>query len=253
MTHLEELTLSIGIRNRSSFLDGIHFNDHILSSMPKLRTFTFDIDMEIIGINAEYLPSSNDIRRTFIEKGHGADCYIDHRSRQRSRCHVYSFPFPLNTLHTISNNFPGGLFVSVRRLCLFDATRPFENDFFVRLSQSFPLLKILSITNNFEQEKKQSCQSVERKEASSMIRFAHLTNLYFDCVHIDYLEEFFLNSNMYLPCLTKLCIEYEDLLTITENFTNNAARSLCSKVEKIDFHEETMVLPKEFYLYFPLM
>ncbi len=60
----------------------------------------------------------------------------------------------MNYIHDITNNFPGGLFMSIRRWTVYDTVYSFEHNFFVRLSQSFPLLKILSLQNTTEQEKK---------------------------------------------------------------------------------------------------
>jgi hypothetical protein len=75
-----------------------------------------------------------------------------------------------------------------------------------------------------------------------MIRYSHLTNLYFGCIHIDYLEEFFIDSNICLACLEKVYINCEDLVLITSNLTRNATRSICSKVKDIIFGEGTLVL-----------
>jgi hypothetical protein len=175
MSQLEKLTLSLVITNRSSFVDGTHLNDNVLCHMPHLRTFTFDIVTENVKMNKEHLPSSDDIRRTFISREYDVDYCLN----EGSRCHVYSLPFTLNVLHRISNNFPGGLFLTVRCLIIHDATRPFEHDFFARLTELFPLLKISSVNNKISQLN-------EREETSSIIRYS---NLNFGCVHIDYLEE----------------------------------------------------------------
>jgi hypothetical protein len=159
----------------------------------------------------------------------------------------------MDCLHHISNNFPGGLFVSVRRVTIYDTARPFEHDFFFRLSQSFPLLKILSLQNIIKPENKRSYQSDEHEQTSLIIKYPHLTDLYFGCVHIDYVEQFLIDSNTYLPCLKKLYIEYEKLVAVTENFTSNVTRATCSKLKHIIFNDGTIVCSKEFYLYFPLL
>ena len=46
----------------------------------------------------------------------------------------------------ITNNFPGGLFKYVREVSLYDE-RPFEHEFFLRIAQSFPFMKKLTIKN----------------------------------------------------------------------------------------------------------
>jgi hypothetical protein len=253
MSYLEKLTLSLSIKNRSSFIDGTHLDKDILSNMSQLRTFIFDIVTEEVMINEEILPSSDDIRRTFIQRGYHVDCYIDYCPNEGSRCHIYSLPYIMDCLHYISNNFPGGVFMTVRRVNLYDTTRPFEHDFFVRLSQSFPLLKILSLTNTIKQKKKRSYQSNQYEQTSLIVKYPHLTDLYFGCVPIDYVEQFLIDSNTCLPCLRKIYIEYEKLFTVTENFTSKATRTTCSKLKDIIFEEGSIVCSKEFYLYFPLL
>jgi hypothetical protein len=250
MSQLKTLTLSFIVQNRSSFIDGNHLHENILSNMSHLRTFIFDIVTENVMINKESLPSSDDIHRTFIQKGYLVDCYIDYSRNKKARCHIYSLPYTMNRLNSISNNFPGGLFVNVRRLTIHDEIHSFEHDFFVHLSQSFPLLKILSLQNTNKQEKKRSNQ---HKQTSLIVKYPHLTDLYFGCVHIDYVEQFLIDSNTCLPCLKKLYIEYEKLFIVTENFTNNATRTTCSKLKEIIFDEGSIVRSKEFYLYFPFL
>jgi hypothetical protein len=204
-------------------------------------------------INEESLPSSDDIRRTFIQKGYLVDCYIDYCRNKTGRCHVYSLPYTMNYIHHITNNFPGGLFMSVRRLIVYDTVHSFEHNFFVRLSQSFPLLKILSLQNTTKQEKKRSYQSNQHEQTSLVVKYPYLTDLYFGCVHIDYVEQLLIDSNTCLPCLKKLYIGYEKLFTVTENFTNNATRATCSKLKDIIFHEGSIVRSKDFYSYFPFL
>jgi hypothetical protein len=52
----------------------------------------------------------------------------------------------LNCYYYITNNFAGGIFKSVSKISLFDE-KPFEHDFFMEISKSFPFVKTLSITN----------------------------------------------------------------------------------------------------------
>ncbi|CAF1050214.1 unnamed protein product [Rotaria magnacalcarata] len=55
-------------------------------------------------------------------------------------CHIYSYPYTLTYYHNITNNFPGGLFKYVRQVSLYDEY-PFEHDFFLRITQSFPCME----------------------------------------------------------------------------------------------------------------
>ncbi len=46
----------------------------------------------------------------------------------------------------ITNSFSGGLFKCVEEISLFDE-RPFEHEFFIKISQAFPFLKKLTVSN----------------------------------------------------------------------------------------------------------
>jgi hypothetical protein len=136
-----------------------------------------------------------------------------------------------------------------------DFSHSFEHDFFVRIARSFPLLSRLILYNRTKQKEKPSNQLVKPEQASSIIEYSHLVQLYYDCdVHIDYVEEFLSNLNTRLPCLSKLYIQYEQLVTVTENFTRNETRINCSKLKQIIFYDKVAkVHSKDFYLYFPLL
>ncbi len=85
------------------------------------------------------LPSNEDIQRTF--RDNRIISYVDYFPKTRiGRCHVYSYPYKWKDYNNITNSFPGGLFKYVRKISLSDE-RPFEHEFFLRISQSFPLLE----------------------------------------------------------------------------------------------------------------
>ena len=108
MTHLEKLTLSLRVGERNSFIDGTYLNNYILSQMPRLHTFHFDIVNEYVSINEHQpKPTPDDIRRTFTERGYHVDCYIDYRFYNSGRCHVYSLPFHSERMCHITHSFPG--------------------------------------------------------------------------------------------------------------------------------------------------
>jgi len=160
----------------------------------------------------------------------------------------------MERVRPITHSFPGGMFVNVRVLHMSDIVDSFEHDFFARISAGFPLLSRLILSNLTEQKEKQSRQLGKLKEASSIIEYPHLSELFFAYVHIDYVEQFLSNLNTRLPCLKKLYVQYEHLVTVTENFTRNVTRINCAKLMYIAFaDEEALVHSKDFYLYFPLL
>ncbi|CAF4100424.1 unnamed protein product [Rotaria sordida] len=241
MSNLEKLTLSLHVSKRNSFIDGTYLHNYVLNQMSHLHTFIFDIVTDFVRINQEFKPSSDDIRCTFIERGHDVDCYIDYYHYNIGRCHVYSLPFNMKHIRYITHSFPGGMFMNVRILLMCDIdNNSFEHDFFARISRSFPLLSNLTIANTTPQNKNRSQQLFKPEETSSIIEYSHLDELIFSPVstHIDYVEEFLCNLNTRLPCLSKFHVKYEHLVTVTENFTRNTTRMNCAKLKYVNFYRE---------------
>ncbi|CAF1517994.1 unnamed protein product [Rotaria sp. Silwood1] len=54
--------------------------------------------------------------------------------------HIYSYLYELKHYDTTTNNFPDGLSKCYRKILLCDE-RSFEHEFFLRIFQSFPILK----------------------------------------------------------------------------------------------------------------
>jgi hypothetical protein len=59
---------------------------------------------------------------------------------------VIADPFKFNRLEDITNNFPNIVFNTVTRLMVCDKVE-FKHEFFIRLVQSFPFVKHLSVSN----------------------------------------------------------------------------------------------------------
>ena len=247
MSALERLTLSLSIKDRTSFIDGLHLHNEIENQMPHLSTFVFNIFTHNVLFSETNRPSSDDICRTF-PPGTSFDCYVDYNWDGQGRCHVYSLPLPLSHLHGITNHFPGGEFLHVRSLYVIDAMCPFEHEFFQRINRSFPLLRSLTVINLLEQKRSQECLDAE--QVSSIVEYPYLTELDLEDAHINYVEQFLIETRISLPRLDYLRVEYEHLTRVTENFTNNATRLNCAKVKRL-ITEVTMVHSKEVYSYFP--
>ncbi len=247
MCALEKLTISLSVKNRTSFIDGIHLNNEIRSRMPYLSTFIFNILTYEVHFSEDYRPSANDVRHTFSQ-GTSVDCYVDYDLRGQGRCHVYSLPLPITYVHGITNNFPGGQFIHVRILLVIDTMCPFEHEFFERIARSFPLLNNITVFNQRKQKRSRQC--LDHEQVASVVEYSHLTELDLRYAHIDYVEQFLINTRIYLPHLNVIRVQYQHLTIVTENFTNNATRLNCAKVKRV-ITEEAMVHSKDFYLYFP--
>jgi hypothetical protein len=245
MLNLEELTLFLSVvRMKLTYIDGTHLYNDILVHMPRLNKFTFSINTQVVNLGDKIdLQSNNDIRHSFIKIGYqNVDSYADVELLEfGAECHVYSLPYQFNTFSDLTNSFQGGRFDKVRNLAMNDI-RPFELEFFKIISQDFPFLQRLAVINSEPQKNKQ--------HSSTLITFPHLDSLQIIFAHIDYVEQFLFQTNIRLPRLTQLTIEYEALVLVTNNFTNDATRSICSQLRHIYFHEP-FVRPENFDSYFP--
>jgi hypothetical protein len=253
MSQLEKLILSLYIHNRTSFIDGIHLNNDIISNMSYLHTFIFDIVTEHVTIDEKYLPTSDDVRRALVQKGYNVDCYIDYQWSEGGRCHIYSLPFTMERINTITTTFlSAGVFMNVRKLCISDTMRSVEHDFFVQISQAFPLLEDLTVFSMVKQ-KQRSDKGDEHEQTISTIEYSRLLTLDLTMSHIDYAKQFLLNTNTRLPRLRTLAIDYENLLTVTEYFTSDRARVNCANLKYISFPKVPRILGKNFFTYFPFV
>jgi hypothetical protein len=251
MSQLEKLTLSLCVRHRTSFIDGTHLNNNIISKMPYLHTFIFDIVTECSRFDGKYLQSSDDIRRPLIQKGYHVACYMDRPSDGIRRCHIYSLPFTMKYINTITSKFCfDGVFTYVRKLYVDDRRSSIEYDFFILISQGFPLLEDLTVISGENQNKRS-----EHEHTSSITEYSHLMTLNLGRSHVDYAKQFLLDTNIRVPCLRTLIIDYEYLVNVTENFTNNTIHAKCETLEKIIFpkHLQRIIINKKVFTCFPLV
>ncbi len=137
--------------------------------------------------------------------------------------------------NNITNNFPGGLFKCVCNVSLFDE-HPFEHEFFLQIAQSFPFMKKLTVHNRKSQK--------NENQQWSIIKYSHLTELNLVRTHENYIEEFLCNSKTHLLNNVTLHITYESLQRVTHNFTRDATRINCSKLDYIVLYN-----PPEFLQY----
>ncbi|CAF1088534.1 unnamed protein product [Rotaria sordida] len=165
-----------------------------------------------------YLPLNEDIQLTFTSfKDHRVITCVDYFPQEGyGQCHIYSCPYTLTDYDNITNNFSGGLFNSVRKITLFDE-RPFEHEFFIQISQSFPFLEELTIFNSEPQQFKQEQESNSGNRKFSIIKYSHLTKLKLVRVHDDYAEQFLFDTKTCLSNYIRLSIDYDRLQRVTHS------------------------------------
>lgn len=216
--------------------------------MSNLNQFVFSIHSLIHIGDSNHLPSNDDIQRTFKAlEDYQIISYIDYfPSDEIGQCHVYSYPYSLNSFRRLTNNFPGGYFPFVHKVSLFDH-RPFEHEFFNRIAQAFAFLRILNINNQSPQN-----QSNENRSNLSIIDYTHLTVLSVYISHDHYMEQFLDGTKTCFRNSIRLIADYHDLQRVTNNFTRDTTRINCAKVKYLDRFEQWNV-PSHFYDYFPLL
>ncbi|CAF1120823.1 unnamed protein product [Rotaria sp. Silwood1] len=148
-TNLEKLDLYLTFYVKDRFIDGNHIKTNILSNIPQLNRFSFHIHSLMFINNQINLLSKEDIQETVIDFKHNKIIsYVDYfLEKQIGQCHVYSYPSEMQYYQNITNHFSSGLYKYVRLISLYDE-HPFEHEFFIKISQSFPFLESLTLINN---------------------------------------------------------------------------------------------------------
>lgn len=247
MINLQELTLQLPVvRHESTYIDGNHFYNEILQYMSKLNKFLFNIHTHIINKQIQInLPSNDQIRNSFIENGFESidTCADEKLFNHTGNCHVYSLPYFFNEFFFLSNCFQGGQFNKVKILKMVDQ-RPFEYKLFQIISKDFPFLQKLIISNSKPQQNKQD-------HSSTLITFKYLSDLIFTSIHTDYVRQFLSQTNTSLPSLTNLSIDYEILVTVTNNFTNDGKLLNCAQIKCLSTSNLLINRPENLNSYFP--
>lgn len=142
------------MKAHSTCIDSIQLYDQFLIKMTQLKKFTFSINTEVFNhIVIIELPSNEDIKRSFINKGYEqVASYIHINSMHtQGKCHIYSLPYDFEYLIDLDNCFQGGMFDKVRYLTINDMI-PYQQEVFKLISQNFPFLEFLSISNRHRLE-----------------------------------------------------------------------------------------------------
>ena len=246
MSNLERLFLSLMIENKE-FLDGNCLNNDIVNHLPMLNQFTFNIHSKIYNYKPNDIRSNEDIQRTFQIFPHQQiiSCVDYFPEENFGQCHCYSHPYTITTYRNITNNFPGGLFPCVNKIFLFDE-RPYEHEFFLRLSKAFPLVRELRIENfKAQNEKSSDTQDLPRIEYSSM------TKLYLTEVHDDYIEQFLLDSKAFFRNDLFVAVDLHSLNRVTNHFTRNQMRINTAKIKHLYLFGCQHEISQHFGEYFP--
>ncbi len=233
------------------FIDGNDLKKNIISHLPRLNQFVFNI-RSIIYLNDNiHLLTNEQIQNIFTNfiDDKIISC-VDYFPKEKTgQCHIYSRPYTIKYYHSITNNFPGGLFKYVFEVSLFDE-RSFEHEFFLRIVQSFPFMKKLTLSNFKPQKYKQHQKSKDDNKDCSIIEYHHLTELDLLDVNPDYVEQFLDETK---TCFTNnifLTIRSYQLRKVTHNFTRNEMRANCAKLNGLNIFGR-LKTPENLKAFFP--
>ncbi|CAF4279838.1 unnamed protein product, partial [Rotaria sordida] len=192
MTYLEKLTLYLSIENRGRFIDNSHIQNEILLYMPRLHSLTFYISTyDDTDDLFRYVPNQ-DIQRIATNNGH-QQCManiIKYNSSRQAVCSIFSLPFVFNRLQNIGNIFPDTAFKYVTKLWVVDVM-PFNHEFFIRISRSFPSLDKLHVTSSKLQLSCNMNAFLSDDSQSYLIaKYPHLTSPDVMNANVDCIEEF---------------------------------------------------------------
>jgi hypothetical protein len=236
MSNLEKLDLCLVVHNRKTFIDGNDFKINIINHLPRLNKFVFNIRSSTYFSGETNLPSNEDIQNIFIDFKDQQIIYCaDYFSKEkRAQCHIYSYPYKLKHYHDITNNFPGGIHECVRSVSLFDE-RPFEHEFFLRISQSFPLMEELIVKN----QKRQINKSKNANQNLPIIKYPHLKKLNLFTACMDYHEQFLVDNKTCLPLNVNAYMNYKMVKKVTRNFRRKTTRTNCAKLNYVCLHRKS--------------
>ncbi|CAF1478481.1 unnamed protein product [Adineta steineri] len=198
--------------NDLQFVDGNNLYNDILIHLSQLKIFQFSIYTYLFNTNVliNDFPSNDDIQRSFNANRFGQ-------------------------IGSLSNSFPGGIFYHVRMLVANDYVS-WDYCFFKKVAESFPSLEVLMISNSHPQKNKLQLNNNNNNnntENLQMITFLRLLDLRVILAHIDYIEQLLFNRYTHLPRLCQLEVDYEQLTTLTNNFTNDQTQLNCLQLQSI--------------------
>jgi hypothetical protein len=237
MCHVEELSLRMSFRRVETerFIDGHVVYDEVVAHLPRLKRFQFSLLTFLINVNVPIaIPSNDDVQRSFAENGFGAvGSFVEcHPVHSKGFCHAYSLPFAFDVFNSLSNGYNRSHdFSRVTTLVMFGYAS-FEHELFANIASDFPHVKSLAVYHLSPQKLKQQQRAIHGVPLITFPRLKKLTRI------------------TRLPRLHELEVRFDDLQTLTDNFTNDAARRNCSQVIRFT-SEESVAPPASFYAYFP--
>lgn len=251
MVNLERLTLCLHLNCKDFFIDPVHFLNQFSMNMLRLHSFDFHYSANLNRKDmADYL-SNKQIETKHINAVHQQVSTMSSLSPQEATFHVFTLPFEFTKLSYIGKIFPNIIFKYVTTLCIRDIVL-LEHEFFVRIARSFPLLRMLHIYQ-FSEIPSDATQneSLAKAKSCEIAEYPHLSCLEISKSGINIIDEFLNESKTRLRRLMYLCVSYEKLREVTNDFTREETRRNCTTIRYLVIGI-TNVGSKDFHSYFPL-
>ena len=243
MLNLNKLTLYLRIKSQNQFLNPTSIITKYSMHMKQLHSFDYYISTE--NNRNDYIHTQEKLLNTNANVLNIV-CFAP----MKVTYHLFTVPFQFERLKFIGNIFPNVIFSNVVELWVHDIIS-FEHEFFLRIARFFPLLKSLVLTD-FTLPSHVLKQSPEEIHPNAIARFPYLSSLYITTIGTRCIEQFLNENKTNLARLTTLRVLYEDLRTVTEDFTREATRNNCANIKILKIFSD-VVGSKDFHMYFPLL
>ena len=241
MINLEELHLNFRVKCSEKFITNDTLKKEILVYMPRLQKFTFNISSVIHHHQIDFLSIDSIPKTPECLFNNPIITSVDHlQERGYSQYHIYSYPYQWKVYNDITNHFRGGLFPCVTQVMLNDE-HPFEDEFFLRIAQSFPLMRKLTIINLTAQNNKQCFKINNNHHIFPTIQYRNLTRLDLRVAHNDYIELFLFTTKIVLSNNLHLRIRYNSLKRVTNDFTRYVKANNCTKLVTLYLASESQI------------
>lgn len=135
MLNLEHLFLYIVASQIKGFIDGNNLKRNVVSYLPRLKRFCFNIRSIIRAWNQIDISSDEDLQKTFqdFQDQQIVSCVIIFPEEKQAYCHVYSRPYTIRCYDDVANHFRVNSF---QRFAMY----LYMTKFILNISFSFKLL-----------------------------------------------------------------------------------------------------------------
>lgn len=233
MINLETLNLYLRIRSTNLFIDPIYLLNQFSMDIPKLHSFSFYLSIRLNQKALTCCLPNNQFEQKNIKAVHSPVSNMISRCSSTAIFHTFTIPFEFTTLMDLGNVFPNIVFKYVTELWLKDDV-PFRQEFFLRIAQSFPLLRKLMVSDFSPEfyDRKPSELSNDVK-SYEIVEYPNLVVLDLIRSGMTLIDQFLNESKTRLSRLTKLYVFYEMLRKVTNDFTREETRRNCSHIARL--------------------